>query len=282
VAHNDVYGKTGNRVNGADGGPSTPPAMTTNPSTDPERILPELDLDAHLDDPAIKQRFVTAMFEVIAARYDRFTRVFSYGMDRGWKRRLIDALDHRGTDARIVDLACGTGDLAFLAARASPGARVVGFDVARRMIQGAASRLQVGENRILFAVGDMSRLPLPDRSADVVTVGYGVRNAPTPRAALDEIARILEPGGTLLTLDFYRPANPIWRGLFLWYLRVAGSLVGWAWHRIPVAYGYIAPSVARHLTCDEFSRALEAAGFRVMRVQRRLFGGIALHAARRL
>ena len=256
--------------------------MSTSRPTDPERLLPRLDLGTHLDDPSLKQRFVTTMFEVIAPRYDRFTRVFSFGMDGRWKRSLVDALPRTDAARRIVDVACGTGDFAFMAAQASAAAHVIGFDVARRMIHRAsAARPASSAVRVHLAVGDMTRLPVPDASADVVTVGYGVRNAPTPGAAIDEIRRILRPGGTLLVLDFYRPPNPVWRRLFLWYLRAAGSAVGWAWHRIPVAYGYIARSVERHVSCDEFSRALEAAGFAVTDVRRRLFGGIGLHIAHR-
>jgi len=283
VAHPDVYGGTGERVNGAAPEPSGSRDMSAPRPTDPERILPRLDLGTHLDDPSLKQRFVTTMFEVIAPRYDRFTRVFSFGMDRGWKRSLVREIPPTDAGLRIVDLACGTGDFAFMAARASAAARVVGFDVARRMIR-RATEARPAENaaRVRFAVADMTRLPVSDDFADVVTVGYGVRNAPTPGAAIDEIWRILRPGGTLLVLDFYRPPNPVWRRLFLWYLRAAGSAVGWAWHRIPVAYGYIAPSVERHLTGAGFSRALEDAGFRVTRERRRLFGGICLHTARRL
>jgi demethylmenaquinone methyltransferase/2-methoxy-6-polyprenyl-1,4-benzoquinol methylase len=262
--------------------PPVPRAVTARLPDRPEQRLPALDLDEHLDDPAIKQHFVTTMFEVIAPRYDRFTRVFSYGMDRGWKRRLLAELPAGGTHPLIVDLACGTGDLAALSAATLPAATVVGLDIAQRMIRNAAAvSRRSGTGRVRFAVGDMTRLPLPDASADVVTVGYGVRNAPTPAAAIAEIARVLRPGGLLLTLDFYRPPHALWRRLFLAYLRAAGNLVGWLWHGVPVAYGYIAPSVARYLTCEEYTAALRAHGFEVTRVDRILLGGIGLHVARR-
>lgn len=248
-------------------------------SPPPEELLPSLDLDAHLRDPAIKQRFVTVMFDVIANRYDRFTRVFSYGMDAGWKRQLMEQLEPDTGLTLVVDLASGTGDLALAAAERRPTARVLALDVSHRMARLAARRMAAHDGRVTVGVGDMVHLPVPTASADAVTVGYGVRNAPTPEAALAEIARVLRPGGQLLVLDFYRPRGRLWRALFLGYLRVAGNLVGWLWHGVPVAYGYIGPSVAEYLSAEEFVCALETHGFTVRRVRRKLFGGVALHAA---
>jgi demethylmenaquinone methyltransferase/2-methoxy-6-polyprenyl-1,4-benzoquinol methylase len=248
-------------------------------SPPPEELLPTLDLEAHLRDPAIKQRFVTVMFDVIADRYDRFTRLFSYGMDTGWKRQLMAQLSHDERPALVVDLASGTGDLALAAAERRPAARVLAFDVSRRMVQLAARRTAALNGRLTVGVGDMVHLPLPKASADVVTVGYGIRNAPTPGVALAEIARVLRPGGLLLVLDFYRPRRRLWRALYLWYLRAAGNLIGWLWHGAPVAYGYIGPSIAGYLSAEEFTSALEAHGFTVQRVRRKLFGGVALHSA---
>jgi demethylmenaquinone methyltransferase/2-methoxy-6-polyprenyl-1,4-benzoquinol methylase len=253
--------------------------VTRDPAPPPEELLPALDLDRHLRDPAVKQRFVTTMFDVIAARYDRFTRLFSYGMDASWKRQLMRELPPDDRPALVVDLASGTGDLALAAAGRRPAARVLAFDVSRRMVRLAAERMAALDGRVSVGVGDMVRLPLPDGSAHLVTVGYGIRNAPTPDAALSEIARVLRPGGQLLVLDFYRPGHSLWRALFLGYLRVAGNLIGWLWHGVPVAYGYIAPSVAGYLSADEFSGALDRHGLALRRVRRKLFGGVALHAA---
>jgi demethylmenaquinone methyltransferase/2-methoxy-6-polyprenyl-1,4-benzoquinol methylase len=253
--------------------------------TDPQRStskaeteLAALDLDTHLRDPSIKQRFVTVMFDVIARRYDRFTRVFSFGMDAGWKRQLMSGLDPDTRARVVVDLACGTGDFATQAGERWPEATVLGLDVSHRMIALAAKH-SVRNGRVSFAVGDMIDLPLPDHSVDVITVGYGIRNAPTPAQALREIARVLRPGALLLVLDFYRPHLPVWRSLFPWYLRIAGNLVGWLWHREPVAYGYIGPSVAGYLEARQFEEAMSAHGFTVQRAQRKLLGGIALHVA---
>lgn len=266
------------------------------PVTEPGS-LEELDLEEHLANPEIRQRFVTRLFDEIAPKYDRFTRVFSLGMDAGWKRELLaDIAELVPRGGTMLDLACGTGDLAVGAARAASGVRVTGLDASPRMIAEARERLVRGHvnarprnasvsddvaERVEFLVGDMMRLPVPDGTIDAVTVGYGLRNVPEPARAIAEIARALRPGGRVFVLDFYLPGSRLWRALFLWYLRAAGNLVGWLWHREPVVYGYIAPSIARYVTADELARMLARAGLVVERDRRKLFGGIALHTARR-
>jgi len=249
------------------------------------RPLRGLDPERHLDDPAIRQRYVTAVFDLVASRYDAFTRWFSFGMDRAWKRevvRIASAATRPRSERSIIvaDLACGTGDLAF--ALAAARRVVVGVDVSHAMLDRAATRARPLRHAApRFAAGDMIALPIADASVDVVTVGYGLRNAPRLDAALDEVARVLRPGGHLVTLDFCRPANAVWRRLFLGYLAVAGNVYGWAWHREPAAYGYIPRSIERFVTAEELTAALTKRGFDVYHVGRKLLGGICVHAGRK-
>jgi demethylmenaquinone methyltransferase / 2-methoxy-6-polyprenyl-1,4-benzoquinol methylase len=251
-----------------------------NAHTEPLQ-LGTLDVDAHLADPAIKQRFVTPMFDLVAPRYDDFTKRFSFGMDVKWKHELCAlALAVAPTHATCADVACGTGDLAFLLACKRPDLRITGIDASRRMLTRAAGRrLHLGATAVEFAAGDLARLSFPDASLDLVTAGYGVRNAPSWRLALAELARVIRPGGHLFTLDFFLPQSRAWRALFLWYLRVMGNVYGWLWHREPVAYGYIARSIARFASAREFTAGLEANGFHVVDVRQHLGGGIAIHHA---
>lgn len=247
------------------------------------RTLRGLDAEEHLDDPALRQRYVTAVFDLVAPRYDQFTRWFSFGMDASWKREVvrlaIAACDSRaGRTHTIADLACGTGDLA--SALAAGRRRVVGVDVSVDMLTHAAARTRSVDAIVpLLAAGDMTALPFGDASIDVVTIGYGLRNASRLEAALDEATRILRPGGHLITLDFFKPATAVWRTLFLGYLAVAGNLYGWAWHREPAAYGYIPRSIRRFVTAGGLSTELAARGFDVYHVGRKLFGGICVHGA---
>jgi demethylmenaquinone methyltransferase/2-methoxy-6-polyprenyl-1,4-benzoquinol methylase len=260
------------------------------------RALAALDVAAHLADPTRKQAFVTPMFDVIAPRYDDFTRLFSFGMDAGWKQRAVEAaaaaIRPPGPSAvapLALDVACGTGDLAFGVARAARAAgaqvRVLGVDAAGAMVRAARARLAGAEADVAGAVtvarGDMTALPVANGGAALVTAGYAVRNAPDPDRALAEFARVLRPGGSLVTLDFYRPEVAVWRAALLGYLRVAGDLVGWSWHRAPVVYGYIARSIQHFVSWQAFAAALGRHGFRVRAVRRWLGGGVALHVAER-
>ncbi len=266
-----------------------------NDHPEPGRTVPvpqklgDLDLEAHLRDPARKQAFVTPMFDIIAPRYDAFTRLFSFGMDATWKREALDAIGTAAPRTRdALDLACGTGDIAVAIARRFPESRVTALDASSRMIDAANRRLSERMHdadvapRITTMVGDMTSLPMERASTDLVTAGYGVRNVPDPAQAVREMARVLRPGGVLVTLDFYRPAVAPWRAVLLWYLSLAGNAVGWWWHRDPVVYGYIARSIDHFMSWQDFSALLEREGFRVGRVTRHLGGGIALHEAVRL
>ena len=240
-----------------------------------------LDVDAHLRDPALKQRLVTPLFDIVAARYDRFTRLFSFGMDRAWKRDLLDAAAEVAPEHPVVlDVACGTGDLAFGIVRRLADASVTGIDPSAGMIA-AAERRRDGRAGIAFRVGDMMHLDLPDAAVDIVTAGDGLRNVPDHRRALAELARVLRPGGHLLTLDFYRPEGDVWRRLFLAYLAATGSLIGWLWHREPIVYAYIARSIDAWVSAEGFAGALADTGFEVESTRRYLRGGVAAHVARR-
>jgi demethylmenaquinone methyltransferase/2-methoxy-6-polyprenyl-1,4-benzoquinol methylase len=225
------------------------------------------------------------MFDIIAPRYDRFTRVFSFGMDRRWKAELVDWMEAViRPDSRVLDLACGTGDLAFAAAERATRGSVQGIDASSRMIDLACERAarEAPLRNVEFRVGDMSALDVESASVDAVTAGYGLRNVPQYESAVREIARVLKPGGALTTLDFYRPESRVWRSLFLGYLKIAGNWVGWLWHREPVVYGYIAPSIDHFVSWQRFSATLEEHGLRVESVRLKLLGGVALHYARRV
>jgi demethylmenaquinone methyltransferase/2-methoxy-6-polyprenyl-1,4-benzoquinol methylase len=135
---------------------------------------------------------VRTLFATIADRYDFITIALSYGQDRRWKRRLV-RLAAPAVGIQALDLATGTGDIAF--ALAARGAQVAGLDLTPRMIELARAK-GTGPR---FLVGDMLALPFPAASFDVVTTGYGLRNVPNLMTAIEEIHRVLKPGGRLIS-----------------------------------------------------------------------------------
>jgi demethylmenaquinone methyltransferase/2-methoxy-6-polyprenyl-1,4-benzoquinol methylase len=235
--------------------------------------------------PAGKQRYVRRMFATIADRYDLITVVLSYGRDRKWKDRLI-ALASITRDDRVLDLACGTGDILFRAAKTARLA--VGLDVTFRMLQLAAAKAKVplvrrsaGGAKATLVTGDMLALPFPAAHFTVVTTGYGLRNVPDLEQAIDEIARVLVPGGRLLSLDFNRPAPPLLRAAYLVYLTIVGSTLGFILHRDPDTYRYIPESIRNYPGAEAVGRLLEKRGFEQVRVVPLLGGLMAIHIARR-
>jgi demethylmenaquinone methyltransferase/2-methoxy-6-polyprenyl-1,4-benzoquinol methylase len=244
--------------------------------------LAAMDLAAHMADKRLKKKYVATMFDIIAPGYDSFTRLFSFGMDQSWKARLIaEGVRRAVKDPVILDLACGTGDLGNELAHRSGSKLTVGLDLSPQMLVEAKARPNGNGKRMKLAACDMLELCVGPASVDMVSIGYGLRNTPDAPAALREIARVLKPGGLLLNLDFYRPVGKMWRELYLWYLWNAGRLGGWLWHREPIVYGYIAPSIRRYLTLPEFEAELGKAGFAIEWKASRLGGGIGMHVARK-
>jgi demethylmenaquinone methyltransferase / 2-methoxy-6-polyprenyl-1,4-benzoquinol methylase len=255
--------------------------MANEYTDDPLTRFRAQNLDEAMADASRKQGVVTPMFDVIAPRYDAFTRLFSFGMDSAWKRRLIaHTVRHAPRATTGFDVACGTGDLAFALAAQLPLLRMTGVDPSSEMLALATARApEMPGQRVTFHLSGMATLPAGNATADVITAGYGFRNVPDLEAAVRECARVLRPGGVLGSLDFFLPPNRLWRSLFLGYLGIAGNIVGWLWHRTPAIYGYIARSINSFVTADEFSAMLVRHGFQIVTQQHMLMGGIALHIA---
>jgi demethylmenaquinone methyltransferase/2-methoxy-6-polyprenyl-1,4-benzoquinol methylase len=225
-----------------------------------------------------KRRYVRRLFATIAGRYDFITRFLSYGQDRRWKARLIALADLRAGD-RVLDLACGTGDLA--AGASGRVEYVVGLDVTHRMLQLASARFRADARprAVSLVTGDMLSLPFVDERFDVVTTGYGLRNVPDLSQSIREIQRVLAPGGRLLSLDFNRPRNPLIRSAYHIYLTVVGSALGIVLHGDPDTYRYIPESIRQYPGADGVARLLETGGFQGVRVIPVLGGLMAIHIA---
>ena len=222
--------------------------------------------------PDAKRRYVRRLFTTIADRYDLITRVLSFGRDRRWKARLL-ALARPAPGEAVLDLACGTGDLAL--AMAGRVGRVVGLDLTPRMVELASAK----PGQVEFLVGDMGALPLGDRAFDLVTTGYGLRNVGVLESALREAHRVLRPGGRLVSLDFDRPRSWLVRTAYLAYLTVVGSCLGVLLHGDPDTYPYIPASIRRYPGANGVADRMRAIGFREVEVYPVLGGLMAIHRA---
>ncbi len=213
--------------------------------------------EGRFSSPERKREYVRRLFSTIAPRYDLITILLSFGRDRSWKRRLAALEDPAGKFA--LDLACGTGDIAYeLVSRGA--APVVGLDITPPMLRLAAAKRR-DRGTVFFVAGDMISLPFPDGAFHLVTTGYGLRNVPALETALREAARVLKPGGVLLSLDFNRPANPVLRGIYLAYLSIVGSVLGAVLHRDPDTYRYIPESIRRYPGSEGVRTLALSAGF---------------------
>jgi demethylmenaquinone methyltransferase/2-methoxy-6-polyprenyl-1,4-benzoquinol methylase len=221
----------------------------------------KLDLKEYISSKEKKQRYVNRLFETIASRYDFFTVFMSYGMDRGWKRKLVDMAGFK-PDERALDLACGTGDITFEIARRLKQGRAIGLDITRGMLEIAEQKRR--EARIAnvdYHREDIMHLPFEDETFDCVTGGYALRNVPDVEGALSEIKRVLKPGGRFLSLDFGQPPNKIYRWLYLNYLIVVGSAVGVVMHGDRDTYRYIPETLKLYPGQRGVRRLMDGAGF---------------------
>lgn len=217
---------------------------------------------------------IQALFGEVAPRYDRLNRILSLGLDQRWRRRAIRELG-LAKGSRVLDLCCGTGDLAL--AGAKEGLRVTGADFTAPMLRiaarklataaaGADARVGAGAARGSGTEGlvraDAQALPFAAGSFDGATVAFGLRNVVDPRRALRECRRVLRPGGRLAVLEFFTVPNPAWRGLFRLYFHGLMPLAARAAGAPrPQAYRYLPASVDEFVAPEGFRAWMREAGF---------------------
>lgn len=227
----------------------------------------------HLPPERQDTRLMRKMFSSIAPKYDFITRILSYGMDRRWKRLGVmrATLPER---AIVLDLASGTGDFSRLVRERVPNARAVAVDLTEEMLRLARAS---GLDEAVCA--DATMLPFADASFDCVFIGYGLRNFPNLGTAMLEIERITRRGGLMVSLDFFLPANRVFREMYLGYLYLQGAFWGILLHGRPRTYSYIADSLRSFVSMKDFASLLQSTGYERIDAQGFIFGGIALHWA---
>jgi demethylmenaquinone methyltransferase / 2-methoxy-6-polyprenyl-1,4-benzoquinol methylase len=225
---------------------------------------------------------IAGMFDAIAPRYDLLNHVLSAGIDRRWRARAIGALELTGCET-LLDVCTGTADVA-LEGRRGGAARVIGIDFASAMLSLGLKKIRAaGESaRVTLVRGDAMRLPVPDASADAVTVAFGIRNVERPGVACAEMARVLRRGGRLAILEFGLPGVPGVSALYRWYFKHLLPFVGRVVSGHHAAYSYLPASVGTFPPPPEFVKILRQAGFDRVEAVPLTFGIVYLYTARKL
>lgn len=256
-------------------------ALTAAPGSRPEGTRDEREAGAR----------VREMFGRIAPRYDFLNHLLSFSLDRLWRRRTAKRfstiLAHPG--ARVLDLCCGTGDLAFALSRRSAElnktadvpCRVIGSDFAIPMAELAARKGRSKRTPAAFLAGDALSLPFAAGTFDLVTAGFGFRNLANYRRGLAEIARVLKPGGEVGLLEFSDPQRGIVAAAFRFYFRRILPRIGGAISGDAHAYNYLPNSVSKFPPPEELAEWMKSTGFEEVKFKLWNFGSVALHTCRK-
>jgi len=231
---------------------------------------------------------VEEMFDSIAPAYDFMNTAMTFGLHRMWRARALDAAAkerHGAGTYDILDIATGTGDVAFDLHRRYPQARVVGVDLSAGMLQIALKKLknadESAKKQISFEQGDSLDLRFADESFDLITVAYGVRNFQHLDQGYAEMARVLRKGGTLCIIELSEPANPMTRAFYRLYSRHIIPTFGRLVSGDSRAYSYLPESIAAAPQRDRMTRLMSTAGLSECRWKSLTFGAVTYYLCRK-
>lgn len=232
-------------------------------------------------DPRVKAARVGEVFKSVAPSYDLMNDLMSGGIHRLWKRRMVQAVAPRNVHT-ILDVAGGTGDIAFLMHKAAPRAKITVCDINPAM-------LEVGQRRAIdrgilsgvsFIEGNAEKLPVKSGSVDIYTIAFGLRNVTDIDAALREARRVLKPGGRFFCLEFSRVMKPLQPFYDLYSFAVLPALGKYV-ARDAAAYRYLAESIRQFPAQPELAQRMEKAGLTQVSWQDYSGGIVAIHQGRR-
>jgi demethylmenaquinone methyltransferase/2-methoxy-6-polyprenyl-1,4-benzoquinol methylase len=220
-----------------------------------------------------KKEQVEQMFDSIAPTYDGLNRVLSLGIDRGWRKKMIEAVE--GDDnMNFLDVATGTADVACDLASSFSESMVVGLDLSARMLARGREKIDAKglSDQVSLVKGDCEDLPFKNERFDAVTVAFGVRNFGDLDAGLAEMYRVLNPGGRLVVLEFTRPKRFPVKNVFNIYFKYVLPQIGRWTSKDPRAYQYLYDSVQVFPQYEEFEERLTTAGFSKTNFESLTFG----------
>lgn len=209
-----------------------------------------------------KKQQVAVMFDKIAFRYDFLNRFLSAGIDVSWRKKAIKQLKELQPEY-ILDVATGTGDVAILAERMLHPKKITGIDISEGMLDIGRKKIHRSglESKIELLQGDSENISFPDNSFDAITVAFGVRNFQNLETGLQEMLRVLKPGGKLVVLEFSRPKHFIFKGLYNVYMKVIAPFFGKFIAKNKDAYQYLNDSVQKFPEGQQFINILKKTGY---------------------
>jgi demethylmenaquinone methyltransferase/2-methoxy-6-polyprenyl-1,4-benzoquinol methylase len=227
--------------------------------------------------PTERSKRVQHMFSRIAGRYDLMNRVMTGGRDIAWRREAVRHLK-APANAHVLDLATGTGDLAFEIRAQHPDARVTAMDFSHGILLGGVKKARDrGEPAVAFGVGDALNLPFPNAFFDGVTNGFLLRNVVDLPRCLAELKRVTKPGGRVVCLEITHPQMPVFKQLFQIYFNKAVPVIGGAISGDPAAYSYLPNSLQKFPPAKPLLEAFKAAAYREPYYKLLGLGTMALH-----
>lgn len=209
-----------------------------------------------------KKEQVEQMFDSISPKYDFLNHFLSLGIDNIWRRKCVNTL-REISPKKILDVATGTGDLAIASLKLNPE-QITGLDLSAGMLEKGKEKMKKKgyEGIISMEKGDSENLPFDDNTYDATTVGFGVRNFEDLEKGLKEINRVIRPGGKLAVLEFSKPTNPLFKGLYNFYFLKILPLFGKVFSKSNSAYTYLPKSVQAFPDGKDFLAVLERCGFK--------------------
>ncbi len=209
-----------------------------------------------------KKEQVAEMFDNIAFRYDFLNRFLSAGIDVSWRKKAINKLKDINPQ-NILDVATGTGDVAILTAKMLNPAKITGIDISEGMLDVGRKKIaDLGLTETIKLVsGDSEKISFPDNNFDAITVAFGVRNYQNLEKGLQEMYRVLKPGGKLVVLEFSKPKNVVFKGFYNFYMNYIAPGFGKMFAKNRCAYQYLNDSVQKFPEGQDFINILEKSGY---------------------
>ena len=209
-----------------------------------------------------KGRGVRQMFDDISPRYDLLNRLLSFGIDRRWRRFAVSQLSIP-ENGRVLDIAAGTCDVALeVAAQTDPSVTIVGEDFTQGMLVHGQNKLNNSEHgsRIMLVNAPCEMIPHPDATFDAITIAFGIRNVVDRQEGLNEMFRVLKPGGRAVILEFSNPRSQLFRQIYYFYFQKILPMIGGLISKRS-AYQYLPDSVIEFPSQEDFSAMMGKAGF---------------------